>query len=1102
MDNTPQKPSLDRRTFLETTAGLFAAYPTLLAQGTALSDTTIPDQLNAGFLAPPPSAKPWVFFLWSNHRDRKALTTDLEALQSRGVGGLMLYSGEVDRLSQSWNEDFRFLLAEAARLGLVVNANIATGLNTDGTWVTPDIAAKRLVYSETQVQGPQTADILLPVPLTVDRYYEDVAVVAVREKDSAPVTPSAVTASSTQGGYVGEWNWPSAFVCDRDPESYWRADPTVPPTTDKPAWLDLYFGEMLPAVGLYIAPAPDGGPRECELQASQDGKLQTVLTFTMEIGEAKRLSFPRTTSSRFRLLIHSAHVPDIKVAEAWLLREGDEPYSRHGLKWWPFKSGNRGFWDYPKEGPSVLSDEHPGDDFDVRSGSVIDLAANMKGHGALSWEVPAGRWTVLRFGSTVIPPRSDCELHSPCSQMLDVFNTASADANVATEVRSVVAIAGALAGTTLTSVHLDSYECGVNDHGQLPNWTVDFREQFRKRRGYDILPYLPILAQRIVESREVSNRFLWDFRRSIADLYTAYYARLQQLTHQYNLKSHHENGYGTYPFPHIDGLQAFGQDDVPQGEFWTATPIMSQFFHFCNSVRTAASAAHIYGKQLVQAEAFSTWLPAYQCYPAVMKPFGDEAFCDGLQQCVIFCSSSQTSEVPGANPAGYEIFNRHITWHKQSGAFFDYLSRCEYLLQQGQFAADVVYLNAEGATQFVPSKEFLKPALPAGYDFDAINADVLLNRISAAPGRILLPDGMSYRLLVLPERREMSLPVLRKIKELIEAGATVLGNRPLRSVGLSGQPQSDQRVTALADEIWAPGGTSTGDRRLGKGRVVWGKDPSALLSEMNVSPDFEIREPAQGLKIRFTHRRSEGTDIYFVANLENAERKVQCLFRIVGLQPEILDPLTGRVWDAGDFRHEHGRTVLPLTFAPHQSFFVIFRKAAALPKTRRPNLPAISSSVELTGPWTVHFDPKWGGPASVVFQTLEDWTKRPEDGLKYYSGTATYQKTFQLPQAFGRPGSRLLLDLGEIGDLAEVRLNGKTLGVLWTKPYRIDITEALQGANNLLEIDIVNMWTNRLIGDAALPPTQRFTTGAAMVKKGDRLLPSGLLGPVRLHHAL
>jgi hypothetical protein len=527
---------------------------------------------------------------------------------------------------------------------------------------------------------------------------------------------------------------------------------------------------------------------------------------------------------------------------------------------------------------------------------------------------------------------------------------------------------------------------------------------------------------------------------------------------------------------------------------------MSQFYHFCDSVRTAASAAHIYGKPLVQSEAFSTWLPPYQTYPGVMKRFGDQAFSDGLQQCVIFCSTNQTSDVPGADTGGYEIINRHITWEKQGKAFFDYLARCQYMLQQGQFVADALYFCGEGADKFVPAKEFLKPALGAGYDFDGLNAEVLLNRLSAQPGRLVLPDGMSYRVLVLPEDREMSLPVLTKIRELIEAGATVLGKGPLRALGLTKYPQSDEDVKKLADEIWGPGDTPAGDRQLGQGRLVWGKDPAILLAEMNVLPDFEVGGVAPESKFNFTHRRLDDADTYFIANSEDATVEVQCAFRISRKQPEIWDPVSGRDWDATDFQQENGRTVVPLTFAPYQSFFVIFRNPATEPKVKRPNFRAVSASVELKGPWTVHFDPKWGGPKSVEFENLEDWTKRPEEGIKFYSGTSTYRKTFDLPPTLKKSRHKIFLDLGEMKNLAEVRLNGKELGVLWTKPFRLEITEALQATGNLLEIDVVNLWANRLIGDASLPPEKRFTQSDAshIVKSDDPLPESGLLGPVKL----
>lgn len=1093
--------SLSRRTFLEAAAGLVAAYPGLRIQGTRPPCADPADPIADHFLAPPGKAKPWVFWLWSEYDNKDGITKDLEFLQRQGVGGILFGDGGPGQLSQPWNEGFSYLVREAARLGLVVNANIADGFDTGGPWATPDVAAKKLVYSETQVQGPQMAQLVLPMPILEGRYYRDEATVALREHDRCPVTPYAVTASSTLGGYVDEWNWPACFVTDRDPDTCWRANPALAPTKEKPAWLDLRFAAPLTASGIYVAPAKNGGPRQCELQVAGDGgSFSTVLSFSMEKGQTKRLSFPPTTARLFRLVIHSAYAPDVQIAEVWLLREGDEPHPRQGLKWWPFKSANRGFWDYPKQGPEALYEDYPDEGFDVRSADIIDLSQNMDAHGALRWQIPAGRWTILRFGYTLIPPRVPCAANSECSNLLDLFKALAADANFAAEVKPILADTGSLAGTTLTGVHIDSFEYGVYDHGQLPNWTDDLRNQFRKRRGYDLLPYLPTLARRIVESREVSNRFLWDFRRTLGDLYTAFYARLRELANEHKLSTNHENGYGTYPFPHIDGLEAFGQTEVPQGEFWTATPIMSQFYHFCDSVRTAASAAHIYGKSLVQSEAFSTWVPPYECYPGLMKRFGDQAFSDGLQQCVIFCSTNQTSAIPGADTDGYEIINRHITWHKQAKAFLDYLGRCQYMLQQGQFVADALYFYGEGTATFAPGKEFLKPALPAGYDFDALNADVLLNRLAAKPGLLVFPDGMNYRLLVLPEHREMSLPVLRKIRELIEAGATVLGKRPVRATGLSGYPKSDESVKTLADEMWGPGDTEAGDRRLGQGRLVWGKDPGSLLGDLNVLPDFEICGAPQEMVFNFTHRTMGGTDIYFIANPETTSAEVQCVFRISGRLPEIWDPVTGRSWCASDFRHEGQRTMVPMTFAPYQSFFVVFRKPGREPKRKRPNFPAVSASVQLMGPWTVHFDPKWGGPNSVVFQRLEDWTKRPEAGIKYYSGTATYRKTFRLPQTFKRARSRILLDLGEMRNLAEVRLNGKNLGVLWTKPFRVEITEALQPRDNRLEIDVVNVWTNRVIGDTKLPPGKRFTHGDAshFLKKNQPLSPSGLLGPVRL----
>ena len=404
---------VSRRTFLEMTTSLLA-YPGLRAKSRdsrAAGAVGRPDHLMEGFHTPPDSAKPWVFWLWSEYDNTEGITKDLEALKQLGIGGLSFGDGGVGQLSQSWSEGFSYLVREAGRLGLDLNANIANGFGTGGTWATADIAAKKLVYSEIQVDGPRMIEMVLPVPLLVDGYYRDVTVLAFRERDKRPVTPLSVSASLTLGGYVGEWNWPAQFVSDRDPDTFWRADPALAPTKEKPAWLQFQFSQPLLTSGLYVVPAAEGGPQECELQAQEDdGSFRTVLSFVMEKGQAKRLRFSSTSASCYRLLIESAYVPDVQISEVWLLREGDEPYLRRGLKWWPFKSGNRGFWDYPAQGPAALQEEYPGDDFDVHATEVIDLAGRMDGHGLLAWQAPPGRWTILRFGYTLqgTPPRSSC----------------------------------------------------------------------------------------------------------------------------------------------------------------------------------------------------------------------------------------------------------------------------------------------------------------------------------------------------------------------------------------------------------------------------------------------------------------------------------------------------------------------------------------------------------------------------------------------------------------------------------------------------------------------------------------------------------------------
>jgi hypothetical protein len=407
----------------------------------------------------------------------------------------------------------------------------------------------------------------------------------------------------------------------------------------------------------------------------------------------------------------------------------------------------------------------------------------------------------------------------------------------------------------------------------------------------------------------------------------------------------------------------------------------------------------------------------------------------------------------------------------------------------------------------VPNFAQLKRSDPAkvlpGYDYDVATKEVVLTRMSVRDGRIVLPDGMSYRVLVLPDHPMISPEVLRELKELVAAGATVIGQKPSRATGLTSYPQCDDEVRKLADELWGDcDGKSITEHTFGKGRVILGRTAREVLAVDGVKPDFEFSGGQKNSFLDYIHRRDGETEIYFVVNRSNRWEEVDCIFRVSGKTPELWDPVTGETRLAAAFTQSEGRTTLPLEFGPYGSVFVIFRKPATNQAgTATRNFPTFSKPFEITGPWTVNFDPKWGGPASVEFATLVSWPRRPEDGIKYYSGTAIYRKTFDLPveSRLTNHASRIFLDLGNVKNLVEVKLNGKNLGILWAAPFRVDVTEAIRPTGNKLEIEVVNFWPNRIIGDQFLPVEKRFTkTNIRKLTKNTPLMESGLLGPVRI----
>ncbi|RZK76058.1 MAG: glycosyl hydrolase, partial [Pedobacter sp.] len=642
-----------------------------------------------------------------------------------------------------------------------------------------------------------------------------------------------------------------------------------------------------------------------------------------------------------------------------------------------------------------------------------------------------------------------------------------------------------------------------------------------------------------VISPEVSERFREDFDRTIQDCIAVnYYGHFAELCHKYGMKVGNEAG-GPNDIPPIDALKNFGTSDILAGEFWVnghrnAKGGYNKSRRERLNLKQTATAAHMYGKRQAEAEAFTQQEKDgthWSLSPSDLKPYANDAFCEGINRFMLHAATCQPPEdgKPGFVYCAGQHFTPNITWWEQSKEFFDYLSRCQFMLQQGNFVADVCFYLGERPPLLAPPKYNI-PSLGPGYDCDYSNPEVLLTRMTVKNGRIVLPDGMNYKVLVLqnaistlPEiakevgsyqslnisavpSKAMSLPVIKKIRELINLGATVIGAPPERSAELKNYPEADVELRKIAQEIWGDlDGKTRTERRLGKGRIIWGKTPREVLLADNVYPDFSfVGQNDDPEKFDYIHRVDGDTEIYFVINRNNESVTNDFTFRVAGKQPEIWDALTGKSVTAKSYKQSNGSTTLPLAFDKFGSYFVVFRKPVALNASGSYglNFPKLTELSQLGGPWSAAFDPEWGGPAKAEFPELISWTKRPEEGIKYYSGEATYTKTFNLAKTEGR----LFIDLGEVKDVAEVRLNGKKLGVLWCAPWRIEITDAAKPTGNVLEVKVINLWANRVVHDLSLPVEKRLTKTHEvfrfdMLNVNTPLLESGLLGPVKVYNS-
>ncbi len=720
---------------------------------------------------------------------------------------------------------------------------------------------------------------------------------------------------------------------------------------------------------------------------------------------------------------------------------------------------------------------------------VIDLTSQMNDAGHLTWSPPAGNWKILRFS------QAPTGAHNGWGIFSDAMNPEALDKLWEITMAPLLKEMSPEERKGIIGIEDDSWE-----GGQF-TWTKNFPEEFRKRRGYDLIPYLSILAGSHLTDTTTQQQIERDYKLTIGDLMADYhYGHLEKLCKENALRFYSE---AAGPNLHqADLLKNTSEVDLPMAEFWMPsyhrpTP-KSRFL-----ARNAACASHIYGMPVNMDEAFTSMGPEWEESPFDMKPVSDQAFCDGVNRICVhnFSHSPSLTAKPGYVYAPGTHYDPGITWWEQVPAFNTYLARCSYMLQQGKFVADAIFYKGDNIGDGEPMK-VIHPTLGEGYDYDCSNTDVLLTRMGVKDKRIILPDGMSYRVLILPDNQPMTLNVLQKMADLIEAGATVIGPPPTGLSGLPLQPNEEQKFHALAAQLWGTNISAVPvKRRIGAGYLISGQSAREALQNAGAPPDFEYTGLSPVGSIYWIHRKIDDADTYFISSHWQPVEKLECTFRVFGRQPELWDPVTGTTRDAVAFQQKDGRTVIPLEFTPCGSIFVIFRKPISIKVsgTSATNYPQTEQiQLMLSGAWDVSFDPKWGGPKKVIFDSLVDWKARSEPGIKFYSGTAVYRKKFDLTSIPAK-GTPLLLDLGELHEVGSVRLNGRDLGTVWTKPARVDITDALKAKDNYLEVTVVNLWPNRLIGDAGLSEGSRFTqTNVHKFSPHSPLLSSGLIGPVRV----
>lgn len=1030
-----------------------------------------PNEMERNFRTPPEHVQTAVYWYWiSGNISKQGVVEDLKAMKRAGINRAFIGNIGQDGLytdrnvlmfSDEWWDILHTALKTAAELDIEIGIFNSPGWSqSGGPWIEPGQAMRYLASAYAVVQGPQSVTQRIEAPAPD---FQDVRTIAF----PAPA------------GYA------SAGAVRVTPDKSIADMADLPAGRQNVIYLDFAGGSgPFAARSLTVYPSPRPMNVTAHVEAEIGGEWRRIADQhidrsnpALNVGftpfAPATVSFPATEAARFRLVLDpsgqaggidrvelSAMPRVASYAEKTLAKMCQTPLPYWDHYMWPAQA--------------ELDDAS----FAIDPASVLDISGCMAADGTLTWDVPEGTWIVMRTGMTPTGVTNGPATPEATGLEVDKMSRGHVAAHFDAFIGEILRRIPERDRATFKVVVEDSYETG----GQ--NITDGMIELFEQTYGYSMLPYLPVYYGYVVGDQQRSDRFLWDLRRLIADRVAyEYVGGLKQVSNDHGLTTWLEC-YGHWGFPG-EFLQYGGQSDEIGGEYWSSGSLGDI------ENRAASSCGHIYGKRRIWAESNTSGGPAYSRTPVDMKQRTDRFFTEGINATLLhlYIEQADPDRYPGINAWFGNEFDGHNTWYTHMDLFTAYLKRCNYMLQQGLNIADVAYFIGEDAPKMTGEQS---PALPAGYQFDYINAEVLTLDANVSRGDIVLPHGTSYRVLVLPPLDNMRPALLAKIRRMVADGAVVLGTPPHRSPSMQNYPAADAEVEAMARELWGGCYDRRGSNAYGKGRVFNGYSLEELFAEMGIAPDFRA-EP--GAPLLYNHRSAMGGEIYFVSNQSDRVVDTAPVFRVdKSLRPEFWDATDGSVRALPQFEVTGDGIRVPLHFDALGSGFVVFRKG--VPAATGENFPQPGRSVAVDGPWRLSFDGKLSSPSPVTLDALADLSRSETADIRYFSGTVTYETEFDMEDI---PAGGVRLDLGRVECMAKVYVNGRYAGGTWCAPYGVDITECVREGRNSLRVEVVNKWVNRIVGDMQLPPEQRRISLMANPYDASTPLPaSGLIGPVRV----